>query len=291
MKPEAPLAPWGQELIDQAIRRLLAAMRDWASLVGASEDGTAALLLLSKMRSALMDLHDQYPSYDGEDVPKDQRRQAAAQLVSLRARLRILASYFEAWSGATKPRPEVLGHAAPLPPVIPTFDGAGRTLGKGLSETAHHLGFGKQVSTLAEVSEFARLAHAGQVDKLDRDYYTHHLLPVAEKLKQHGPEAEMTGLLHDILEDTAVTADDLRAVGISKKVVRAVESVTKRDGEAYDDLIKRSAADPLGRLVKLADNELNMESNAALAAVDPEKAARLRAKYEAAREVLLRAGR
>ena len=54
---EHPLVPWGQQLIDQAIRRLLAAMRDWAPLVGASEDGTAALLLLSRVRSDLMELH------------------------------------------------------------------------------------------------------------------------------------------------------------------------------------------------------------------------------------------
>ena len=140
-----------------------------------------------------------------------------------------------------------------------------------------------------EVSEFACIAHARQVDKLHRDYYAHHLLPVAAKLKQHGTEAEMAGLLHDILEDTAVTSVELKNLGIPRAVVRAVESVTKRPGEPYEALIERAAADPLGRLVKLADNELNLGSNAALAAVDPEKAARLKAKYEDARVVLTRA--
>lgn len=87
-----------------------------------------------------------------------------------------------------------------------------------------------------------------------------------------------------------MTAEQLRGLGIPKNVVRAVESVTKHEGESYEDLIRRSAADPLGRLVKLADNELNLESNSALAANDPDKSARLKAKYEKAREVLLAAG-
>ena len=48
-------------------------------------------------------------------------------------------------------------------------------------------------------------------------------------------------------------------------------------------VIERAAADPLGRLVKLADNALNLESNDALAQTDPETATRLREKYERAR--------
>ena len=66
--------------------------------------------------------------------------------------------------------------------------------------------------------------------------------------------------------------------------------MTKREGEPYELLIQRAAADPLGRRVKLADNELNLESNAALATIDPERAARLRTKYTTARQALLRAG-
>ncbi|PXA64034.1 guanosine-3',5'-bis(diphosphate) 3'-pyrophosphohydrolase [Arthrobacter psychrochitiniphilus] len=153
------------------------------------------------------------------------------------------------------------------------------------------MGFDRPLTTVEQVSVFARIAHAGQVDKLERDYYSHHLLPVAAKLKEHGPEAEMAGLIHDILEDTSVTAEQLRSLGVSKKVVRAVESVTRGEGEEYMDLIRRSAADPLGRLVKLADNELNLESNAALATVNTAQAARLKVKYESAREVLVRARR
>lgn len=63
--------------------------------------------------------------------------------------------------------------------------------------------------------------------------------------------------------------------------------MSKRPGEPYSQLIERAAADPLGRLVKLADNARNLENNDELARTDPETAARLRERYERAREWLL----
>ncbi len=97
----------------------------------------------------------------------------------------------------------------------------------------------------------------------------------------------MAGLLHDVIEDTDLTVDELSDLGVPADVVRAVLSVTKVAGETYDDLISRAAADPLGRVVKLADNQHNLASNAELAVTDPETARRLRDKYDAARKRLL----
>lgn len=144
-------------------------------------------------------------------------------------------------------------------------------------------------ATVQQVREFVRRAHAGQTDRLGRDYVRDHLEPVAAELAAYGADAEMAGLLHDVLEDTAVTAGELSGLGVPEQVVRAVEAVTRRPGEEYSAAIARAAADPLGRLVKLADNTVNLRSNAALAAVDPVAARRLRAKYEAARVRLLQA--
>jgi (p)ppGpp synthase/HD superfamily hydrolase len=141
--------------------------------------------------------------------------------------------------------------------------------------------------TLDDVRALAAHAHEGQTDKLGRDYYSGHLEPIAAALAEHGPLAEMAGLLHDVLEDTDLTAADLLERGVPGDVVRAVESVSKREGESYEELIARAAADPLGRLVKLADNAHNLASNAELARTDPEAAARLRVKYETARRTLL----
>jgi (p)ppGpp synthase/HD superfamily hydrolase len=134
-----------------------------------------------------------------------------------------------------------------------------------------------------DVAEFARRAHAGQVDQQGRDYYEHHLVPIARLLRPFGDDAAVAGLLHDVLEDTPTTVEDLVALGVPAPVISAVESVTRRDGEPYEALIERAASHALGRLVKLADNWHNLSSNAELAREDPEKAARLRERYEAAR--------
>jgi (p)ppGpp synthase/HD superfamily hydrolase len=134
-----------------------------------------------------------------------------------------------------------------------------------------------------DVADFARRAHAGQVDRQGRDYFEHHLLPISALLRPFGDDAATAGLLHDVLEDTEATAEDLRALGLPDAVVTAVESVTRRDDEPYEALIERAAAHPLGRLVKLADNWHNLSSNAELARHDPDQAARLRERYEGAR--------
>ncbi|MET3962825.1 (p)ppGpp synthase/HD superfamily hydrolase [Marmoricola sp. OAE513] len=144
---------------------------------------------------------------------------------------------------------------------------------------------------LNEVRAFAREKHGAQKDKQGRDYYDGHLRPIAEALRPFGEDAEAAGWLHDVLEDTPAEAVDLVAAGVPAHVVAAVESVTKREDEKdYLDLIARSAADPLGRLVKLADNSWNILSNPALAATEPERAAAmLNQKYLPARELLLAA--
>lgn len=134
--------------------------------------------------------------------------------------------------------------------------------------------------------DIAARAHAGQVDKQGRDYHAHHLTPVALLLRPYGDQAEAAGWLHDALEDTAETIGSLSAAGIPPTVLDAVYAVTRQDGETYGALIRRAAAHPLGRVVKLADNWVNLTGLDALAATDPETAERLRRKYEGARDRL-----
>ncbi len=138
--------------------------------------------------------------------------------------------------------------------------------------------------TLEQASRLAGEAHAGQVDRAGRPY-TEHVFAVRDLLAGHGEHARMAGVLHDVLEDTPLTAGDLRAKGCPEEVVRAVESVTRRAGEPYEEMVRRAAADPLGRLVKLADNAHNSDEGR-LAALPGELAGRLRAKYARARRIL-----
>lgn len=146
------------------------------------------------------------------------------------------------------------------------------------------VGFG-----IDDAARLAEVAHAGQVDKQGRDYFEAHLVPIATVLEQFGEQAAMAGYLHDILEDTDYTAELLRAAGVPLEVVDAVVAVTRVPGEAYSDLIERAAAHPLGRLVKLADNTVNVAANPGLAETDPQRArVMLEERYLPARARLLR---
>lgn len=136
-----------------------------------------------------------------------------------------------------------------------------------------------------DADALAVAAHRGQVDKAGAPYIEH-VREVARRLAVYGDEAMMAGLLHDIVEDTPVTLAQLRWMGFPETVVQAVDAVTQRRGEPYMDLIARAAADPLGRLVKLADNRTNSDE-ARLTLLDDKTAERLRQKYARAREVLL----
>lgn len=131
----------------------------------------------------------------------------------------------------------------------------------------------------------ASVAHRGQVDKAGKPYIDH-VRAVAEALEPHGELAMTAGWLHDVVEDTDYTLDDLRRFDMPAAVVSAVDSVTRREGETYMDMIRRAAADPLGRLVKLADNANNSDEGR-LALLPADVADRLRKRYAKAREVLL----
>lgn len=148
--------------------------------------------------------------------------------------------------------------------------------------------------TVEDARAMARAAHAGQKDKQGRDYYEHHIVPIAESVVALGEEAVIAALLHDIVEDTNEDSDInwtvelLSEAGVPERSVRAVDSVTRREGEPYPDLITRSCDDELGVHIKLADNGQNISANPGLAAVNFEKAERLlNGRYIPARDRLI----
>lgn len=145
-----------------------------------------------------------------------------------------------------------------------------------------------EVATAARV--LAARAHEGQRDKASRDYFDAHLVPIASAAEVFGDDVEAAAWLHDALEDTDLSAEDLTDAGMPAEVVRAIESVTRRGDETYSELIARACIDPIGRFVKLVDNAWNITSNPTLAAVDPTRAASLLSRrYEPARRRLLEA--
>ncbi len=108
------------------------------------------------------------------------------------------------------------------------------------------------MSTLAHAIALAAQAHADQRDKADAPYILH---PLRVMQKMHAEAEMMAAVLHDVVEDTPWTLDTLRAEGFSHEVLAAVDSVTHRDGETYNDYLARAAANPIGRKVKLAARE------------------------------------
>lgn len=126
----------------------------------------------------------------------------------------------------------------------------------------------------------ATRAHKGQVRKDGTDYIAH---PVRVAIRCESKEEKIVALLHDTVEDTDMTFDQLRELGFSEEIVSAVESVTKRPGEVYADFVLRSKANTIGRKVKIADISDNIEDQSAL---DPEEAEFLKKRYTKAMEVL-----
>jgi (p)ppGpp synthase/HD superfamily hydrolase len=139
------------------------------------------------------------------------------------------------------------------------------------------------MATLERAIEMAAKAHAGQVDKAGQAYILH---PLRLMLAVRTPHERMAAVLHDIVEDTPVTFDDLVREGFPPEVVAAVRALTKADGEKRVDAARRAAADPVARVVKLADVTDNMDLSR-LAEPTQKDFDRLK-EYEQVRAILLR---
>ena len=101
----------------------------------------------------------------------------------------------------------------------------------------------------------ARLAHRGQKDKAGNDYFAH---PEAVAAMLDTPEEKAVGYLHDTVEDTEVTVEEIREI-FGDRIAAAVALMTHADGVPYMDYVKEIGKDPLARKVKLADLTHNMD--------------------------------
>lgn len=110
--------------------------------------------------------------------------------------------------------------------------------------------------TIERAIEIAANAHAGQRDKAGQPYIFH---PLRVMFRVNGEREQMAAVLHDVVEDTAITIDDLAREGFPSEVLRAIAALTKLPGETRLEAAARAAADPIARKVKLADNAENMD--------------------------------
>ena len=100
-------------------------------------------------------------------------------------------------------------------------------------------------------------AHAGQKDKAGKDYFEAHVSVVANSIIGD-PVSKAAAFLHDTVEDTSVTIEDIRAE-FPKEVADAVDALTHRKGMSYAEYLWRIQQNPAAVKVKLSDLRSNMD--------------------------------
>jgi (p)ppGpp synthase/HD superfamily hydrolase len=113
-----------------------------------------------------------------------------------------------------------------------------------------------KVDALERAIQIAVEAHYGQKDKGNSAYILHPLR-VMHNVKEYNEK--IIAILHDVIEDTNVTLDDIRNEGYPEEIIFALDCITKRKGEVYKDYLDRVKQSELSRIVKLADLEDNCD--------------------------------
>lgn len=112
-------------------------------------------------------------------------------------------------------------------------------------------------SNLSLAIKIATEAHDGQVDKGDAPYILH---PLRVMMAVDGDRERIVAVLHDVAEDCAEwPLERLTDQPFSGAVCDALDALTHRQGEDYWDYIDRCGADPIARVVKLADLKDNQD--------------------------------
>lgn len=112
-----------------------------------------------------------------------------------------------------------------------------------------------KTAALEDAVAIAALAHQGQTDKAGKPYLLH---PLRMMLEMKSETAMIVAVLHDVVEDTDWTLESLRTRGFSEEILTAIDCVTNRSGESYEEFIERVRTNPIAREVKIADLEDNM---------------------------------
>jgi (p)ppGpp synthase/HD superfamily hydrolase len=111
------------------------------------------------------------------------------------------------------------------------------------------------MATLERAILIAAQAHLGQRDKGGAPYILH---PLRMMMRMESEAAMMAAVLHDVVEDSDWTLEQLRGEGFSEEVLQAVDCLTRRNYESYDEFVARAQANPIARRVKIADLEDNL---------------------------------
>ena len=112
------------------------------------------------------------------------------------------------------------------------------------------------MATLEQAIALAAKQHEGEVDKANSPYILH---PLRVMLNVPTIEHKIVAVLHDILEDTETTIEDLYQFGFQEHIIDAIVALTKKQGETRLEAAQRARQNPIARVVKLADINDNMD--------------------------------
>lgn len=115
----------------------------------------------------------------------------------------------------------------------------------------------KRYNALPELAvKVATEAHKNQTDKGGNPYIEH---PRAVAAQVNNIEHKIVAYLHDVVEDTEITLEDLAEMGFTNRIVNSVRLMTKTKTLTYEEYLKRLKADESARHVKIADLKHNMD--------------------------------
>lgn len=110
--------------------------------------------------------------------------------------------------------------------------------------------------SIEQAIAFAATKHMGQVDKANAPYILH---PLRVMMNVSTIQQKIVAVLHDVLEDTNTTVDELYELGCDNEIVEAILALTKLKGESRTEAAKRTLQNPIARVVKIADITDNMD--------------------------------
>ena len=109
---------------------------------------------------------------------------------------------------------------------------------------------------LSKAIEIATNAHKDQIDKGGAPYILH---PTAVAAGVETTEQKIVAYLHDVIEDTDITAEDLLAAGFTTDIVEAIKVLTREKGVPYMSYLQAVKKNELAKVVKMSDIKHNMD--------------------------------
>ena len=136
---------------------------------------------------------------------------------------------------------------------------------------------------LERAIQIAVEAHAGAKDKGGKPYILH---PINVMMRLETEEEQIVAILHDVVEDTDWTFEALSEEGFPRNIIEALRTITKHSqDEDYEEFIKRSLNNEIGRKVKIADLKENLDITR-IGELEKKDVKRIN-KYKRALEVLM----